>query len=174
MFGIGVGGAGTGTGRPECREKQLSQLSALLSGKAAMPECVVVRGVAGTGKTLCLRWLLDNHGVPHAFLDCVESYQPRLLFQSALRQLGGPAGRCDTVSDFVRELGAVVGTGRAVLVLESGERLREDSALLAILTRLQEATGAQVRITDRFRMRFNVLVFKLLRLVLSYNFMIRE
>ena len=84
-------------------------------------------------------------GISHAFVNCAEAYQPRLLYQSILEQLGGSEGRCDTVSDFTRMLGECSGGGRrGVIVLESGETLREEGSLLSVFTRLQEITGCKV------------------------------
>ena len=84
--------------------------------------------------------------IPHAFLHCVEVYQPRLLFQvvfsltalvhrfnftlqAAVDQIcscqdkTASASKLDTVSDFLTELGRVVGHQSAVIVLEGAERL---------------------------------------------------
>ena len=84
-------------------------------------------------------------GISHAFVNCADAYQPRLLYQSILEQLGGSEGRCDTVSDFTRMLGECSGGGRrGVIVLESGESLREEGSLLSVFTRLQEITGCNV------------------------------
>ena len=134
---------------PLFRDSQLSLLSLLLPQEEAehqqLPEAVLVQGVEGTGKTSTLRWHLASASLPHAFVHCVEVYQPRLLFQSALEQLGGdPKLRCDTVSDFLSFLSRLVGRGRAVLVLEGAERLREEGSLLAVFTRLQELSGCNV------------------------------
>ena len=52
--------------------------------------------------------------------------------------------KCDNVSDFTRLLGDTLGEGRAVIVLENAERLREDLALFSVVTRLQEVTSCNV------------------------------
>jgi len=110
-----------------------------------IPECLLVQGVAGVGKSTTLRWFLKDIGIPSAFVHCVEVYQPRLLYQAILGQLGGVVGKCDTVSDFTRMLAECLGGGRrGVIVLESGERLREEGTLLSVFTRLQEITGCNV------------------------------
>ena len=43
------------------------------------------------------------------------------------------ANKLDTVSDFLTELGRVVGHQSAVIVLEGAERLREEGTLLQVL-----------------------------------------
>ena len=78
----------------------------------------------------CIVWRLTSQDC------CISLYWNRL---------GGDEGRCDTVSDFTRMLGECLGGGRrGVIVLESGERLREEGSLLSVFTRLQEITGCNV------------------------------
>ena len=93
--------------KPICRDSQIELLSLYLGlnededededeeTEASLPEVVLVQGVAGTGKTVTLQWLLASSQpfTSHAFVDCVECYQPRLVFQSVLAQLAGPKPR---------------------------------------------------------------------------------
>jgi len=139
--------------RPLCRDSHVELLSLYLGpGQEGdveevpcLPECLLVQGVAGVGKSVTLRWFLQDIGIPHAFVHCIEAYQPRLLYQSILDQLGGAEGRCDSLSDFTRMLGECLGEGRrGVIVLESGERLRDEGTMLSVFTRLQEITGCNV------------------------------
>eukprot|EP00092_Neocalanus_flemingeri_P000784 GFUD01000835.1.p1 GENE.GFUD01000835.1~~GFUD01000835.1.p1 ORF type:complete len:445 (+),score=118.05 GFUD01000835.1:59-1393(+) len=139
--------------RPVCRDSNIDLLSLYLGpghegdveDVPCLPECLLVQGVAGVGKSVTLRWFLQDIGIPHAFVHCVEAYQPRLLYQSIMDQLGGGEGKCETVSDFTRMLGECLGGGkRGVIVLESGERLRDESTMLSVFTRLQEITGCNV------------------------------
>ena len=136
--------------KPVCRDSQLELLSlhlGLEDSESSLPECLVVQGVEGTGKTFTLEYLLSQHSqnLPFAFVDCIEAYQPRLLFQSSLAQLGAEEGiRCDNVSDFTRLLKETVLHGKAVIVLENADRLREDVSLLSVMTRLQEVTNCNI------------------------------
>ena len=138
--------------RPQHREEQLRLLSSFLGTEEeeqSLPECLLVQGLEGTGKTSSLRWLLHSSSLPHAVVHCVEVYHPRLVLQACLDQVADclgreVPGRCDTVSDFLAELPRLVGTGRAVLVLEGAERLREEGSLLQVFTRLRELCGANV------------------------------
>ena len=142
--------------KPICRDQQIDLLTLYLGldvDQSQLPELVLVQGVGGTGKTLTLRWLLSEHPVSHAFVDCVESYQPKLLFQSILSQLSDDESehvKCENVSDFTRMIGEVV-ERRAVIVLENGERLRDDLTLLSVFTRLQEMSGANVSVVIETR-----------------------
>ena len=80
--------------RPICRDTQIQLLSLYLGvehqagGQFNQPELLLVQGVGATGKTVTLRWLLSQHNIEHAFVDCIEAYQPKLIFQSILSQLG--------------------------------------------------------------------------------------
>ena len=49
--------------------------------EARLPEVVLVQGMGATGKTVTLCWLFSHHYIYHAFVDCIECYQPKLLFQ---------------------------------------------------------------------------------------------
>ena len=139
------------TGSPVCRDSQLSLLSLYLGledGESRAAESLVVQGVEGTGKTLTLTHLLAQHkpSVTSAFVDCIEAYQPKLLYQSIIDQLGLADDmdvKCDNVSDFIRIIGERV-RGKAVIVLENAERLREDISLLSVMTRLQEVTKCNI------------------------------
>jgi len=139
--------------KPLCRDDLLNLLSVYfgpggdgeVEDVRCLPECLLAQGVAGVGKTVTLKWFLQDSGIPHAFVHCVEVYQPKLLYQNIIEQLGGGEGRCENVSDFTRILGECLGEGRrGVIVLESGERLRDEGALLSVFTRLQEMTGCNV------------------------------
>ena len=137
------------TASPECRDSQLGLLSLYLGldcqGSLAA-DCLLVQGMEGTGKTFTLRHLLSQHGarLSYAFVDCIEAYQPKLLYQSILDQLGASDVKCDNVSDFARLLADQVGQSKAVIVLENAERLREDFSLLSVMTRLQELTRCNI------------------------------
>ena len=136
-------------GRPVCRDTQLSLLSLYLglhSQDCRLPECLLVQGVQGTGKTLTLKYFLSEHKetIASAFVDCIEAYQPKLLYQCILEQLGVRGVKSDNVSDFTRLLGDTVGEGKAVIVLENAERLRDDVSLFSVLTRLQEVTKCNI------------------------------
>ena len=48
------------------------------------------------------------------------------------------------MSDFTRQLRDILGEDRAVIVLENGDRLRDDLSLLSVFTRIQEITGCNV------------------------------
>ena len=78
------------TKKPICRDAQIAQLCLYLGlgeeedpgeDELTLPELLLVQGVEGTGKTLALQWLLSHYFVNHASVDCIECYQPKLIFQ---------------------------------------------------------------------------------------------
>ena len=136
-------------GRPVCRDSQLSLLSLYLGQQTEdcrLAECLLVQGVQGTGKTLTTKYFLSQHQqtLASAFVDCIEAYQPKLLYQCILEQLGERGVKADNVSDFTRLLADTVGEGKAVIVLENAERLRDDVSLFSVMTRLQEVTRCNI------------------------------
>ena len=77
---------------PICRDSHISKLSLYLGledaeTEARLPKVILVQGVGATGKTVTLRWLFAHHFISHAFVDCIECYQPKLSLQSILSQL---------------------------------------------------------------------------------------
>jgi len=146
--------------RPICRDTQIQLLSLYLGVEhqaGGQPELLLVQGVGATGKTVTLRWLLSQHNIEHAFVDCIEAYQPKLIFQSILSQLGSSGLKCDNVSDFTRILSDCVEARRAVIVLENADRLRDDLSLLSVFTRIQEITDCQVTTVMETRLDWSKL-----------------
>ena len=163
--------------KPICRDSQIEMLSHYLGlsddedqeeEEVTLPEVLLVQGVGGTGKTVTLQWIFSQYLLNHAVVDCIECYQPKLIFQvifpyftnlifflhatnpfqSILAQLSSEEDsssiKCDNVSDFTRMLMGIVGDKKAVIHLENGDRLRDDLSLLSVFTRIQEITGCNV------------------------------
>ena len=111
------------------REKQISQLRALFGqpGDSPIPS-IFVYGVTATGKTSVVRALMEEGFVlagsgssspyVHAFVDCVEAFSPKILFEHILNQISGVMPslangfrgycRCEHISSFVRELARAI------------------------------------------------------------------
>ncbi|KAJ2749081.1 Origin recognition complex subunit 5, partial [Coemansia nantahalensis] len=124
------------------RREQIDQLLALLGGADdPAPSCVFVYGPSATGKTSVVRALfaeLSAEGRRHAYVNSVECFAPRLLFERVLNAWAGHTpsaenqyanyARCDSVVDFVnaaREL--LQGSEQAAhyIVVDQAERLRD-------------------------------------------------
>ncbi|KAI8822257.1 origin recognition complex subunit 5-like protein [Fimicolochytrium jonesii] len=152
------------------REEQIEALSLLFDKDIPTPPALLITGPRGSGKTTLLKSLLHaNPAVRYAWLNCVERFTPRLLFESALAQLAGfqpePLGndcagpwgtwaRCDNVADFRARLGEVqrgwgdAGEGiKTVLVFDDCERLKTiNPLLLPALLRLEDCVASNITI----------------------------
>ena len=76
--------------KPICRDSQIEMLSLYLGlsddedqedDEVTLPEVLLVQGVGGTGKTVTLQWIFSHYFINHAVVDCIECYQPKLIFQ---------------------------------------------------------------------------------------------
>ncbi|RKP07727.1 AAA ATPase domain-containing protein, partial [Thamnocephalis sphaerospora] len=149
------------------RQRELGQLHNLLGKPGSpLPPAIFVSGHSATGKTTVVRAFLEH--LPRrrwAYVNCVDRFAPRLLFEDALNQFAGMRptfrngvcrnyARCDTEADFVLKLRELLeGAGhclafdddRHILVVDRAERLRDMSAsLLPSLLRLGELTERNI------------------------------
>ncbi|KAK9718612.1 Origin recognition complex subunit 5 [Basidiobolus ranarum] len=144
------------------RSKQIRQLLVLL-GKptdVTVPS-IFVYGHQASGKTSILKTLFHEMlpKTNYAFLNCVECYTPRLLFEHALNQLSGTIpsfenkfkghARCDSINEFLIQLGQVCQYNNPLetryLILDKAERLRDMSGtVLPALLRLSELTKQNI------------------------------
>ncbi|XP_075684404.1 origin recognition complex subunit 5 isoform X2 [Rhinoderma darwinii] len=96
-----------------CRESQLSTLLAIFGERSHLSfPSTFIYGHTGTGKTYILQTVLSTLELHHVFVNCVECFTARLLFEQILNQLHnhcpGPENefssfeRCDTFNEFVR------------------------------------------------------------------------
>ncbi|OCT76899.1 hypothetical protein XELAEV_18032103mg [Xenopus laevis] len=148
--------------RTLCRESQVSTLLSIFGERQHLSfPSIFIYGHTGTGKTYILQTVLRTLELPCAFINCVECFTPRLLFEQILNHLHDhqPApenefsskDRCDTFNDFVRlynrgtsELGL---EETFYIVLDKAELLREMEAnLLPGFLRLQELTESNVTV----------------------------
>jgi origin recognition complex subunit 5 len=134
------------------RERQIQLLLSLL-GEPRQPTCpaVYVYGNTSTGKTLTVKTILSSLQVPHAFVNCMECYSPKLLYGTILGHLMEDTSgyvRCDSMPSFIRFLQSFADERTAetiYIVLDKAERLREMNAtLLPSLLRLSELTHRRV------------------------------
>lgn len=146
-----------------CRELQLTTLLAIFGERSHLSfPSIFIYGHTGTGKTYILQAVLSTLELPHAFVNCVECFTARLLFEQILNQLynhcPGPENefssyeRCDTFNEFVRFYKRAI-TSRGLenetvyIVLDKADILREMEAnLLPGFLRLQELTGNNVTV----------------------------
>ena len=101
------------------RHKQIQHLLHLFGRPSAstLPS-IFIYGSNAVGKTCTVQLTLAAMTAQHAFLDCLETYTPRLLYEHILNQLSGkqPAesngftgyGRCDSMPSFVKHLADII------------------------------------------------------------------
>ncbi|KAM3929277.1 origin recognition complex subunit 5 [Leptodactylus fuscus] len=146
-----------------CREPQLSSLLAIFGERSHLSfPSIFIYGHTGTGKTYILQTVLSTLELPHVFVNCVECFTTRLLFEQILNQLynhrPGPENefssyeRCDTFNEFVRFYKRAITTQgledeTLYIVLDKADTLREmDANILPGFLRLQELTGSNVTV----------------------------
>ncbi|XP_069816078.1 origin recognition complex subunit 5 isoform X2 [Dendropsophus ebraccatus] len=146
-----------------CRESQITSLLAIFGERSHLSfSSIFIYGHTGTGKTYILQTALSTLELPHAFVNCVECFTARLLYEEILNQLykhrPNPDNgftsyeRCDTFNEFVRFYKkAITSQGlekeTIYIVLDKADILREmDANLLPGFLRLQELTGSNVTV----------------------------
>ncbi|KAJ2877532.1 hypothetical protein FB639_003714, partial [Coemansia asiatica] len=140
------------------RDYQIDQLLTMLGEPdEPTPPAIFVYGPSATGKTSVIRTLFENYdpiGTNYAYINSVECFTSRLLFERALNAWTGhiPSvenkfsnyARCDNLVDFVNVIRGVLDGRKEThyLVIDQAERLRDrGSMLLTSLMRMQELTG---------------------------------
>lgn len=140
------------------RDKQITQLWNYLGHKnEPFPNCIYIYGGSGTGKTAITKKFLELHEINHAFINLIECYSPKILYESILNQLTGfkidptkgqPFAKCDNMMDFVSCLQRCpreTNLNGSIVVLDKSEQLRQmDCNLLPGFLRLVELSGIEI------------------------------
>lgn len=145
------------------RRKQVEQLATLVGHETHLAyPCIFINGPSATGKTAVVKSFLKTLKLPHAWINCIEAYTPRLLMESVLNQISevipSPDNDfngycvCLNMSDFVLFLKEIITEKEldlvtVYLVFDNSERLREmPPTFLAALLRLHEITELNISI----------------------------
>ncbi|KAK4875048.1 hypothetical protein RN001_011470, partial [Aquatica leii] len=112
-----------------------------------------------SGKSAVVTALLNGLNIRTAFINLVECYSSKILFESILNQLSEykvdvfkaqPYARCDNIMEFIFNLKKCyeeIDLNRCVIVLDKAERLRNmDSNLLAAFMRLRELSEVSISV----------------------------
>lgn len=123
--------------------------------RTALPASIYIYGDHGTGKTVVLTEFLKN--IPHksVTIDCVESYTPKIVYESVLNQLFNHSlepnnnyasyKKCDNGRDFVDALNDLDADGSYVIRFDDAQRMRDMEAnVLSIFLRLRECTTLNI------------------------------
>lgn len=128
-----------------CRESQINDLLELLGDEEEPIPCsIFISGNMATGKTLCLSNILQYLNYKHVFIDCVECYSVKIMFESILTELrnDGEYVKCDTLCELINNLKLMKQEYKykpIVLVFDRADRLRSmDQNLFSTFLRLRE------------------------------------
>lgn len=142
------------------RDKQITQLYNYLGHKnEPFPNCLYIYGGSGTGKTTIVKHLLESLAINHAFINLIECYTSKILFESILNQLTGfkvdptkgqPFTKCDNMMDFVsclQRCSEEMNLNGSIVVLDKSEQLRQmDYNLLPGFLRMRELSGIEITV----------------------------
>lgn len=139
------------------REKQLEQLGNVTIGSNDTdysPQSIFVYGPPSTGKTTVIQEVFKKNG---GYVNCVECFTPRLLFEHAFDELvrhqptykNGfkTSQKIDTIQQFVKCIRQTFEKDKETkyLILDRAERLRDmPGTVLPVLLRLSELTSANI------------------------------
>ncbi|XP_065077483.1 origin recognition complex subunit 5-like [Ochlerotatus camptorhynchus] len=141
-----------------CREKLIRQLYRFYGAGDPFPPAIYLFGHTSTGKSSILREFLPHLGVTkHAFLNAIECYTNKILFETIINRLEGhmPSAdngyaslvSADCMRDFVGQLQRMDAECGYVIVLENAERVRDmDHNVLPMLLRLPEVSGLNISV----------------------------
>ncbi len=100
------------------RQEQIALLRTLIGQNGSQMQALFVYGVTGTGKTAVVRSIIEQPTISSAFIDCLEAFTPKFLFETILNQLSNTLPspenefkgytRCEHISEFVRHLSVVI------------------------------------------------------------------
>ena len=130
------------------RDEQVQQLNNLLNVEGeSLPPSIFIYGHPSTGKTYTVTKVLRNSTVNSVFVNCVEVYSQKLLYQYVLKQVTGDIdAKCDNMLDFIHILQSTLLTDEPlIIVLDYAERLRNmEFNLLSGFPRLQEISKRNI------------------------------
>ncbi|XP_011190741.1 origin recognition complex subunit 5 isoform X2 [Zeugodacus cucurbitae] len=140
-----------------CRKKVLKTLTSLIGHSEEMlPAAIHIYGHTGTGKTTLLKNFLNGtarhnrNKLNYAFVNCVESYTLRILFENILEYINKESAddvKTENLKDFLEQLRHLQSQPEAqyIIVLDNAERLRDmDANVLPSLLRLQQLSGLNI------------------------------
>ena len=137
---------------PTKREETVAYLNTLLKNES-LPECIVVHGPCGVGKTFELDKMLKqsphHYAKVHTMFD--QAYGQGALFQYALIELSKSLGAEQKFesrmvrTEFISNLKTLLSNQSAVLVIEGAERFYPDTQdLLELFSKLQDLTDLNI------------------------------
>ncbi|KAI8988064.1 origin recognition complex subunit 5 C-terminus-domain-containing protein [Mycotypha africana] len=160
------------------REKEIDLLESVTSFhsdyNSYSSQSIFVYGPPSTGKTSVVSNFFGQQG---AYVNCIECFTPRLLFEHAFNQISSYkpthangytcSRRLDNIQQFVRAIKEIVPLDSATkyLILDKAERLRDmPPTILPSLLRLSEITERNISVVlisnlvfEKFRLKGGVV-----------------
>ncbi|XP_045455933.1 origin recognition complex subunit 5 [Melitaea cinxia] len=129
-----------------CREEQLHNLLDFLGDSdEPLPASLFISGSMATGKSLCLTTVLQYLNYKYVFIDCIECYSPKIMYEAILTGLIDDQidVKCDSLWELVNNLNKIGNQLNSyepvVLVFDRAERLRNmDQNIMSSFLRLRE------------------------------------
>lgn len=129
-----------------CRENQLNDLLNFFGdGDEPLPVSLFISGGMATGKTLCLTTVLQHLSYKHVFIDCIECYTPKIMYEAIVSGFNEDLvdEKCDSLWELINKLNALGDQQTRcepfVLVFDRAERLRNmDHSIMCTFLRLRE------------------------------------
>ncbi|CAH0717612.1 unnamed protein product, partial [Brenthis ino] len=98
-----------------------------------------------TGKTLCLTTVLQHLSYKHVFIDCIECYTPKIMYEAIVSGFNENLAdvKCDSLWELINKLNALGNEQTSyepfILVFDRAERLRNmDHSIMCTFLRLRE------------------------------------
>ncbi|XP_014770006.1 origin recognition complex subunit 5 isoform X1 [Octopus bimaculoides] len=146
-----------------CRTKQIQLLVNLFGKKSQIsPPALFIYGHTGTGKTLVVRSILDELQCKVLWINCIECYSAKVLYEQILLKINAKEdedhsssdnySKCDNLNDFCRLLPAAVqelgySEETIYIILDKAEKLRQmEPHILSGLLKLQELTNLNISV----------------------------
>ncbi|KAF5304948.1 hypothetical protein FQA39_LY09422 [Lamprigera yunnana] len=142
------------------RKYQIEQLYNLYGHRdEPLLDNIYIYGSSSTGKTAIVKSFLSTLKITNAYINLVECYSSKILYESILNQLSDhkidvfkaqPYARCDNIMEFIfnlKKCNLENNLNQTVIVLDKAERLRNmDNNLLASFMRLGEISELSISV----------------------------
>ncbi|KAL1491920.1 hypothetical protein ABEB36_012440 [Hypothenemus hampei] len=157
------------------REKQLNELFYLFGmSNKPYPLNVFICGGPSTGKSSVTTAFLNAFNIKYAFVNLIECYSSKILFESILNQLtnhkidpklGTPYAKCENLMEFCNQVKSIVDTfelNQSVIVVDKAEELRNmEFNLLPAFLKLRKLTEISISVIFLSDIVFEKYYFKL-------------
>jgi len=134
------------------RQKQVNNiLNAIGEREDFTCKSLFIYGNTACGKTFVVKNILETLQLAHSYINCIECFTTKLLFENILRSITPSENRkpCSTMMDFIRLIkqSEIIENNNETfyIVLDKADRIRQmDAHLLPAFLRLSELTSLNI------------------------------